>query len=461
MNTAGQAWPRHTASVTLRMAAWLVVLNTPFWILGRGVFVSRALFSLDSLLALMLCQVFPGLGLLFVAFSWLCDLLWSTSLIYHFTSPLTLVHSFRYAGTLNPWPYLTSPFVIYAIPFMVAMVVARKLVKVRIGTTPIVATMLTLLVLDVANGSSALSHMSVRLNGTNVAGSSFYALAAAVRTDDAVAKSVAVAGGAAEFEAVTGGGASADSGILYIIVESMGVHKSARSRSWLLAQLAPAELSAHYHVRSGTLDFRGGTPDSELRRLCGLAGSYRHIDPDDTRNCLPNLLAAKGWRTAGFHGFSEKMFDRRRWWPVIGLQEMYFAEQLAPQFTNRCGAAFKGMCDVDVVRAAASRAAEERTFAYALTLNSHLPLEPTPISDDLALLCSTEHMTDDACALFAHYAVALRAIAFSLSGTSRIHTVMVVGDHAPPFADLPSREQFVRDKVPYYVLIATTSPRPP
>lgn len=460
MNTAALPWHRRTASGMLRMAAWLVVLNAPFWILGRGAFVSRALFSLDSLLALLVCQFSAGLGLGLVALSWLCDLVWSTSISFHFASPLTFVRSFRYAGTLDPWPYLTSPLIVYALPFALAMAAAAKLATRRIGMAPIAASMLALMALDVANGSSALSHVSVRLSGANVAGSSLYALASAVHGDEVTDTLAPVPGGTHEFDALAPGAVDADGGILYVIVESMGEHRSAQARSWLMAQLAPDGVSTRYHVRSGTLSFKGGTPDGELRRLCGLAGSYRRVDTAAGRDCLPSALAARGWHTAGFHGFSEKMFDRARWWPLIGLQDMYFAEQLSPLYADRCGAAFKGLCDADVLQAAARRASQRRGFAYVLTLNSHLPLEPTPIAADLARLCSAEGMTAGACTLFARNALVLRAIAATLSAGPRISTVVVVGDHAPPFADLPSRGQFVGDRVPYYVLTAAIPPQP-
>jgi len=152
------------------------------------------------------------------------------------------------------------------------------------------------------------------------------------------------------------------------------------------------------------------------------------------------------------HGFSENMFDRNRWWPIIGFKDVRFAEQLTSITTKQCGAAFRGICDDDLIAAAVQMAIRPLTFSYALTLNSHLPVANISIPPDLAQACEVAKTGRAVCMLLAHQGIALKAVAGQLATRSTPLLVIVAGDHPPPFSDTYSRNQFLLGSVPLFLL---------
>jgi hypothetical protein len=96
--------------------------------------------------------------------------------------------------------------------------------------------------------------------------------------------------------------------------------------------------------------------------------------------------------------------------------------------------------------------AQPRSFVYALTLNTHLPLAPIPISPDLEPLCQAAQTGDEVCMLLEQLAVLLRSIPRTLLEQASRPYVVLVGDHPPPFASLHARSQFASGLVPIFVL---------
>jgi phosphoglycerol transferase MdoB-like AlkP superfamily enzyme len=447
-------WQRALGRSTFRMLLAVVVLNAPFWQLASHIFLTRAPFSIDVLLALLVVQFSPIAGAVLIAMSWACDLLVNTSSSYYFSSVLEFMRSIAFATAVDYSSFVQAKVLVSFLPFVAAAVALKKLRLRMIGATPILMAMLILIFIDGINGSSALSTRDVRLLQSNVAGSSLYAIARAVLSDndESALRAVRGSGGWTEFNGYLPSARSADNGVLYVVVESLGVHRHPAIQAWLRDQLFPVGLRAAYNLREGNLEAHGGTTSGELRRLCGLQGSYRRFDKDAGQKCLPNLFAQDGWSTLGLHGFSEQMFDRRRWWPMLGLQDVRFAEQLLTGHARQCGAAFHGMCDDEFIATAVAAAAKPRSFVYALTLNTHLPLAPTEFPPDLAAACEAASTGTDVCTLLAHLGITLRALAQGLSAQESHLSVMIVGDHAPPFIETRSRQQFLRDIVQAYAL---------
>jgi hypothetical protein len=438
-----------------RLALFVVLLNCPFWILSSHVFLTRATVSLDSLLGLLLLQYSALWGAVAIAVSWICDLTVSASFTYHFASPVDFFRSAAFANNIDWSNYLRAQTAISAAPFVVALLAAKRLQQQRIGPWPVVSTIALLLVLDTANGSSAFSRRDVRLIPTNIAGSSLHSIARAAFDNDKDSELVPApfgTGGRVEFDHYLPSAASSGNSLLYVIVESLGVHQHPAVRHWLQRQLYPVGLFESYDLSVGAVVALGGTTSGEMRRLCGLQGSYRRLTPDASAACLPRLFGDAGWATVGLHGFSADMFYRSYWWPMIGLKDIRFAEQLTGASGRQCGAAFRGICDEDLIATAVRATDKQRTFVYALTLNSHLPVAPIDIPDDLAKICAESNAGDDVCTLLAHLGITLRAIANELGSRSTQPFVMLAGDHPPPFFEKRSRDQFLRDSVPLFAL---------
>jgi hypothetical protein len=436
----------------------VLLLNAPFWILASHAFVVRASISLDSLLALMILQYSAWLGLIAVSLSWLLDLTANTAMTYHFASALEFIRSISFAPHLD-WSQLLEARSLYSgAPFVFALVALSYISRVVIGTLPIALAIFALLVLDTLNGSSALSGRDVRIVPGNVAGSSMYAMGRMLLNSegDPALLPTPSSGGWAELNEQLPIAGSSQRSVLYVIVESFGLHRKSIVQEWLSKQLVPTALIGRYQMRQGSVAASGGTTAGELRRLCGLQGSYLRFDAEATDHCIPHKFVAQGFHTIGLHGFSEKMFDRKTWWPTLGLQEMQFGEQMRTNSSRECGAAFRGLCDNDLISTAMRAAQAQRTFVYTLTLNSHLPLAPIEIPDDLAVVCDQAKTGPDVCMLIAHLGVTLRAIATELAQQSANPFVLVTGDHAPPFSESLSREQFLPRTVPLFALTPVT-----
>jgi hypothetical protein len=188
-----------------------------------------------------------------------------------------------------------------------------------------------------------------------------------------------------------------------------------------------------------------------------LDGNYRDLDTEHGKSCLPAKLQSLGWRTAGFHGFSGRMFDRNMWWTYLGFDEIHFAD--SPRFRSfaQCGAAFRGVCDQDVVRAGLQALAPGHAFSYVLTLNTHLPLAPVSFSPALLEVCASAEVPQNTCHLLASLGVTLNGIRDLLKTAPHPPLVVVLGDHAPPFASRASRESFLTRAVPAFLLTPLTA----
>lgn len=231
-----------------------------------------------------------------------------------------------------------------------------------------------------------------------------------------------------------------------------------------MRQLVDNTVADAFEVHVTEAPFAGSTTAAEFRTLCGVTADYRYPDPGALRaSCLPWVFDDLGWRTVGLHGFSRNMFDRERWWPMLGLRQSWFAEQLEGADTARCGSAFRGLCDDDVLRRAASELQTSRTLVYVLSLNTYLPQPRFDVSAELVEVCRLAQTGADVCNLLAGMGTTLRSVRTRLLSLPADLAVLIAGDHAPPFAEYADRLQFSRATVPVIVLVSKrgTSPTEP
>ena len=232
------------------------------------------------------------------------------------------------------------------------------------------------------------------------------------------------------------------------MVESLGIPTDTVPREWLDHRLN----SKKFNVSAFEISFRGATTSGELRSLCGLEGSYTALNLSNTESCLPRLLAKNDWRITGFHGFSQRMFDRQSWWPLIGLEQSSFMESPDVLALGRCGNAFRGACDKDLLKLAVGHAAVPKSFVYVLTLGTHLPVLPVDIPPTLSSICDQRRLPANACRHIAALGDVLSNVITSTEALPTTPLVVVVGDHAPPFSDLEERSSFKQDRVPGFIL---------
>jgi hypothetical protein len=440
---------------TLRFVLALTIANLPFLWLEHSNFMSRAMINVDLALALCILPRLPIIGIALLAISWGAEWMVSLAMTFHFGSPAEFVHSIRYAASLDyqgliNWPAVTWMVLFFGVGTMLFFVTRRQ----RNMWQPGIAITVLLIFMDAVNGSSALSIRGALLYPINLAGSPSATLVmSAIHTsalqplrklqkEDTVQALVDIPAWAA---------AHPDRGILFVVVESLGVPTDTSMRAWVQSQWLDPSLLERFNLHTAEIPFKGSTTSAELRSLCMLSGSYRSVDSAQGAACLPAQLAANGWSTVGMHGFSGRMFDRVNWWPKVGLQTTLFGE--APEFQGvRCGTAFRGGCDTTLL-AAGVKALAPRRFIYLLTLNTHLPIERPAQGIPIPPACKRPESNSEVCDHVSATTAVLSQLRQTLQTVTVAPLVVVIGDHPPPFSNKLSRQSFLQDKVPAAVLV--------
>lgn len=244
--------------------------------------------------------------------------------------------------------------------------------------------------------------------------------------------------------------------VVVVVVESMGllVDPVARAREFSTLANDPA-VHNRYTLTEGTVPFTGATVPGEMRELCRLRTNV-HIGPATLANkgpCLPQQFQAAGYQTAAYHGFEENMFLRKDWYPKLGFDQRYFNGQM--QTLPHCTGAFYGVCDSAIAALIEQRLVQQRQagqppqFLYWMTLNSHLPIdEATAPAGDCPLIA--DHTVCGQLGLVQMVLTAVKKLA--LDPEIGRTTIVVVGDHAPPYADVHRRDLFDESNVPFLVL---------
>lgn len=444
----------------LRFSLALALANLPFWMLGQFHFMNRGAVNLDCILAIVVMPFSVAAGILLLCVIWLADLSLSLAMAFHFSTPLEFIRAIKFGSALQLRDFVTPANALSALPFLLCGYATARLCRRRQPRFTLAAVAITavLALVDMVNGSSALSDKGTWKLPMNLAGSPLTTLAsiqihqpngAPLRKIDRMETAEQL------IDVVAWAQEHPNRSVLFVIVESLGAPQSTQLRAWLDRQLAPP---ASYELRTSDVPFRGSTTAGELRQLCALAGSYRGMSQALGSQCLPARLAATGWKTTGLHGFSRRMFDRQQWWPMIGLQDLHFIDSPLLANEKHCGAAFRGGCDSHTIAAAVQAARPARHFVYLLTLNTHLPLSAGPVPVDLAPLCEQAGANDEVCALTGALGKVLSDIRHEVDRSGFQPLVIVIGDHAPPFSRPESRQAFFADKVPAFALVPAEPP---
>ena len=318
--------------------------------------------------------------------------------------------------------------------------------------------LLLLGVLDSLNGSMQFFHggMDRFRVPVNIAGSpiwNLYRISAAQQASDAN-EALAPMPSIVKDSLQEWHAAHPDRSLMLVLVESMGMPKSAAVRDWLVQQVQSPGVPERWSVRHGEESFRGATTHGELRVLCGLDGRYAMVESGLASQCLPGQLSQQGFESVGYHGFQLSMFNRNRWWQLVGLRPHAFDYQHASPDKKDCHDVFHGICDAEVLREAIQHVQEGRRFSYVVTLDTHMPLPAAAgaVPADVRALCRREAVSDRACELLNQLGWTLHSLGSQLAAGGGTPYVAMVGDHAPPFLERESRAAFLTDKVPFLLL---------
>lgn len=245
--------------------------------------------------------------------------------------------------------------------------------------------------------------------------------------------------------------------IMVVMVEAMGQPNDPALRKQLEAMWMRPELNSRFEVTHGQTPFFGSTTNGELRELCYRWGNYDSIDRREP-NCLPALLARRGYRTSSWHAFTPEFFERNRWYPRIGFQHSVFGDEMMKQGASFCPNVFPGACDRDVPGLIGKALADSRQpqFIYWLTLNSHLPIVRNRELDTQnchRLGAKLDSELPMICRLFTIWGNTADSLVKLTTRSDFPPThILIVGDHMPPFTHQKSRLQFDPENVPWVLL---------
>jgi phosphoglycerol transferase MdoB-like AlkP superfamily enzyme len=249
--------------------------------------------------------------------------------------------------------------------------------------------------------------------------------------------------------------------MVLIVVESWGLPLDAHLAQALNAPYDDPRIAHKYDVSYGSVPFGGSTVPGESRELCHSRMGFDLLvaSSESLHGCLPALFHASNYENLAIHGYFGTMFQRKTWYPKIGFDRIWFRADLDKIGLTECDGAFPGTCDASVAgwigRSLLSVDTGKPRFIYWVTLNSHLPVPAHPnLTEDG--VCSAQPLLRDSvpmCSWFrlvrnVHQSVQQLALSPSASPT----VFVVVGDHAPPFADPKLRQNFSRTDVPYVLL---------
>jgi hypothetical protein len=463
-NPVVAAWPRwHEQG--FKLALLVALPQLPFWVSQSMLAFHRPVFNLDLLLASALATLSAPLGALALALAWLVDVARIASLNYHFASPLELLAAVRFADLVS-----VREIVSWKLALGLASLLPCGWITVRAARSGralgpgVLAVAVLLQMLDLYNGSGHLFGWGGdRFRwGVNLAGSPAWNILQAERAMRRADVPVARFDASRSYRrlaALAHDASHADRSVLLVVVESMGLPQSRELQDWLGSRLDTPRLRTRYQVERQDEPFVGTTTYGELRVLCGLRGHYSRLQPHD-HGCVPQAFADRGWQALGLHGFGLDMFDRKAWWPRVGLLPQPLPGTSRHEGRWACNVAFPGWCDGVVLHEAVRLAQSPRRFVYALTLDTHLPL---PVDRDqadaaLAALCRHQDTPDAACQLVAALGSVLGQLEAELATAPTAPHVVVVGDHSPPFVTSTARSSFSVDRVPLFVLTPRDEP---
>jgi hypothetical protein len=454
--------------LVVRFFAIVVALHAPswfaIWVFQAPPSEERPLFNLDLILAAAIACVSSLAGGIALMLAWTADFTRAAAKNYHFMSALDFVDAARFVDMLNLRTFLSASLLVLIAGLLACVWVVLRLTRLsRPLALPLLAAAALAVGCDAVNGSFHLFgfEKDSRIVHVNFAGSPTWNIWGAER-QSFMASGLSPMPEPATFRALRDWQIEHPSRTsMLVLVESLGWPRAPALQDWLRSRLETRRLATRWTMRQSDEAFIGSTTSGELRALCGLRGHYSQLNDAQAAGCLPRLFATQGVSSLGIHGFGLRMFDRNDWWPRIGLKPWLWTEVDHKAVPMNCNQAFSGVCDSAVIERAVVEAQQPARFVYALTLDTHLPLDlrqTPPLPMELQAACAVSSTPDESCQLVRKLGDLLARLEISLAESAAAPFVVIVGDHAPPFGERVNREAFVEGRVPMFVLTPHAAP---
>jgi phosphoglycerol transferase MdoB-like AlkP superfamily enzyme len=242
--------------------------------------------------------------------------------------------------------------------------------------------------------------------------------------------------------------------ILFILNESWGIFIPDGKKINPSVYAPLLDLPNVQFIAQGQNPAEHSTIMGEIRELCNLKAKNPNfvLGPyEKFEQCVPLRLQKQGYQVQAFHASYAKMYDRKDWYPHMGLQNARFF----PQFSNiqQCHS-YPGACDYNIVHdiSTANREAKDKSFIYWLTLNTHHPYSERDMLDKNRFDCQQALFEGrkEACRNLNLQHQFFQIVADEIKANGFKETdIIVVGDHSPPIMLDKYKDSFEPDSVPF------------
>ena len=234
--------------------------------------------------------------------------------------------------------------------------------------------------------------------------------------------------------------------ILLVVNESLGKATDPSIQKALLAPLYKYKQNYDY-IEDGGFSFVGPTVSGELRELCQKNATVMDISKVEDKefvDCLPALLRQQGYATYSVHGANGGLYDRTRWYPLIGFDHVLFENDFSKA---RDCKSFSGKCDYDLFEPISNiLVSEEKVLLYWLTLNTHTPYDDYLFVDGFDCKIFSLEDKGEACLNFKQqYQFFYRLSEYVQDDRMKGVEVYIVGDHAPPIMSIKDNYSVYED----------------
>lgn len=439
----------------IKLILTIPLINAPILIYSIFYFSSSPLFNLDYFLGLFLLSLgFRLFGFLFILFAFVTDFIVALSANYLFINPKFFLQSFKYGNNLNILDLLKSqlPAIVCAVAaLLISLYITRLLAHEKkqrhVFLKFYISCFLIVLLAGKFLESKILPAVGIDFNLVGSPSLFLYRSLSSTSSNEPTRSISDNESVIQKYDIYGWAKKNKDRSVMFIIVESLGRPIHEEVYDYLKFSAAPDG----YRTYSWDIRSKGATTSGELRSLCNLQGSYTNIIEDTLGSCLPVKLSSLGWETSGFHGFSGNMFNRKLWWPDIGLRNLFFPNNSELFDYPRCGDAFNGVCDYDLLKHVYDNFNDGMNFNYILTLNTHLPVAVRSVPISIGQMCRKYDIPNNACIHIANMGDLLSNIRNLSNRAASKPLIIIVGDHPPPFDSKSDRLYFTSDITPAFV----------
>jgi len=246
---------------------------------------------------------------------------------------------------------------------------------------------------------------------------------------------------------------------MIIIVESFGLLNDSSIRNEFQNAISKDFNTKRWESKWGKARFLGGTTRAELREIFNSEGDYRYLNSHENADMINNIFKIKreqGFHTSAIHSFKGNMFERQLWWKNIGIQNVYFSEDIQKEreFKLKLNheTPFISANDEDAFDYIQNKAMKnKKEFLYFLTENGHLPFKginkSSIIKDDIYNK-KMGSMSEEGKNQHKRIWGFLKYVTKKLD-QNKIQKVLIIGDHMPPFVNKIDRAFYDDKFIPY------------